>query len=101
MRSSPPGPTTRPPSPASTSSRGRTGPAAEGEPGRVDRAARGLTELGLTDRADKLVFVGGLVGRESTSSSELSTREAAEAIDAVRAQLADGEESVPGAPGDA
>jgi hypothetical protein len=55
----------------------------------------------LTDRADKLVFVGGLVGRESTSSSELSTREAAEAIDAVRAQLADGEESVPGAPGDA
>jgi hypothetical protein len=57
-----------------------------------------LTELGLTGRPDKLVFVSGLVGREITSSSELSTREAAEAIDTVRAQLAEAEGPAPDAP---
>ena len=57
-----------------------------------------LTELGLTGRPDKLVFVSGLIGREITSSSELSTREAAEAIDTVRAQSAESKESAPGAP---
>ena len=66
-----------------------TPPTAMATQRQLTRLAIALSEDGIRERPDRLTWCGGMVGRELTSSSELTRNEAARLIDFLTVPLPD------------